>query len=107
MRKSVRRRRANHARQLLEWVARKYMMSTKTLKGEERFPHIVAARKEFIQLAYSKGIGSTTIAKTLHRNENTVRYHLRPDVQLARHERYLARRRLTHPPGENHEHPAI
>lgn len=88
---AVTRRRARYAERLLEWVARKYMMSVKTLRGEERFPHIIAARREFILLAHSKGIGTTTIAKTLWRNQDTIRYHLDPAKFLARRARYRSR----------------
>jgi hypothetical protein len=83
---------ARYAERLLQYVARKYMMSLQTLRGEERFPHIVQARREFIQLADSKGIGSTTIAKVLWRNQDTVRYHLDPAKRAVRRNRYLAKR---------------
>lgn len=93
---SVTLKRTRHAERLLEWVARKYMMSVKTLRGVERPSHIVAARREFILLASSKGIGSTTIAKVLWRNQCTVRYHIDPQKVRVRRERYLQSKQAQH-----------
>jgi hypothetical protein len=85
-------RHIRYAERLLLWVARKRKLSVKTLRGKERFPHTVEARREFILLAHSKGIGSTTIAKALWRHQDTVRYHIDPANKSARHRRYLAKR---------------
>jgi hypothetical protein len=83
--------RRRRAQVILQLVARKYMVSLEDLMSDDRSSGLVAARREFFERAKAEGIGSTTIAKTIRRNHSTVLYHLKPDMQAARRERYIAK----------------
>lgn len=96
--KSVRRDRAAEAELLLRKIASKHMLSVKTLRGKERFPHIVRARREFCVRAQEANIGCIIAAKVLWCHHATVMYHQRPEMQMRRHQKYLARRAETHQP---------
>ena len=67
------------------------MLSVTTLRGPERFAHIAKARLEFIVLCSRAGIGSTTIGKVLHRDQDTIRYHLQREKFVTRRRRYRER----------------
>lgn len=86
--KNVRRRRIDHAQRLLEWVCQKHRLSVKTLRGQERFPHIVAARREFIRLCKERNIGCVTIGKVLNRHHGTVLHHIYSDRSWVLKESY-------------------
>lgn len=84
--------RARRAQVILQLVARKYMLSLADMRGDDRAVRLVEARREYCLRAKAEGIGSTTIGKILHRDQDTVRYHFNPKKQEARRNRYLARK---------------
>lgn len=93
--------RARRAQVILQLVARKHMVSIEALRGDDRDRHLVEARREVCLRAKAEGIGSTTIGKILHRDQDTVRYHLNPKKRAARTSRYLARKAETNIHGEH------
>lgn len=84
--------RARRVQVILQLVARKYMLSLDDIRGDDRATRLVAARREVCVRAKAEGIGSTTIAKILHRDQDTVRYHFDPKNQETRRNRYLAKK---------------
>jgi len=90
--KNIRRKRLEKANSILLQVARKYMLSVKTMRGPDRHAHIVAARREFCLTAHAEGIGCILLGKALWRHHDTVQYYLNPAKQGERQRRYQARR---------------
>jgi hypothetical protein len=90
--KNVRILRARRAQVILQQVARKYMITLDEIRSDDRCARLVEARREYCLRVKAEGIGSVITAKVLHRNQDTVRYHLNPKMQRARQLRYLTKR---------------
>lgn len=97
--RNVRKLRVQRAQVLLQQVANRFGVTLEALRSDDRDERLVRARVEYCERANAEKIGSTTIGKVLHRNQATIRYHLRPQMQAVRRNRYLAKRGRLHESG--------